>query len=408
MKRHLYLRIYLTILAIGLASLMAAAALAAHSYDGGHTMPPELVGGFGLVIDQLPGPDDPGFPEALGRVGDRLDADLTLYDRQGHRLGHAGPPLPDGTPGFFRGRERRGLRLRMPDGRRVALSGRHNGRPPIPLLGMIALAAGVVAVGAWPLARSITRRLETVEQGMAAWGAGDLSVRVPVDGSDEVAAVATAFNGAAERVEALLAAERRLLASASHELRSPLARIRMALELLDDGEATRQALVADAVRDVEELDRTVGDLLQVGRVQAVGVTADDPVDLAGLLREEGRHVGAAVSGPPCVVRGDEGLLRRMVRNLFDNAERHGGAPIEARTTATGLVVEDRGPGIAEGEAEAIFEAFHRPAGHAEGRDGGVGLGLSLVREIARQHGGEVVYAPRPGGGSRFEVTLPVA
>jgi signal transduction histidine kinase len=100
------------------------------------------------------------------------------------------------------------------------------------------------------------------------------------------------------------------------------------------------------------------------------------------------------------------LLHRLARNLFENARRHGAPPIEARTTPHGIEVCDRGPGIAEEHREAIFEPFWRPATHVEGQDGGVGLGLHLVREIARHHGGDVHVESREGGGSRFVVDLP--
>jgi signal transduction histidine kinase len=109
--------------------------------------------------------------------------------------------------------------------------------------------------------------------------------------------------------------------------------------------------------------------------------------------------------------GDPRLLRRMVRNLIDNGRRHGGGEVELRLETVGeagarLTVLDRGPGIASADAGRIFEPFYRPQGHAEGRDGGVGLGLSLVRHVAEHHGGQVRYRPREGGGSRFEVELP--
>jgi signal transduction histidine kinase len=180
----------------------------------------------------------------------------------------------------------------------------------------------------------------------------------------------------------------------------------MALELLHDLEPEHHALIEGAVGDIEELDATVGDLLRVGRMQALAGPADpEPVDLRALLEAEGRHVDAVVRGDALVVSGDARLLQRMIRNLLENARRHGAPPIEAWTTPTGLVVADRGPGVPAAEAERIFEPFHRPDGHAEGVDGGVGLGLHLVREIARHHGGTVRYRPRDGGGSEFEVML---
>ena len=274
-------------------------------------------------------------------------------------------------------------------------------------LALVSVMAGTVAIGCWPIARRITRRLELVKEGMGRWGEGELTVRVPVQGQDEVASVARSFNAAADRVQRSFDAQRRVLASASHELRSPLARLRMSLALLDDADPGRQALVRSAEQDIEELDATVSDILHVGRMQALDRPAQpQPVDLLALLREEGEKVGAVVDGPPRVVSGDARLLRRLARNLFENARRHGAPPIEARTTATGFEVRDHGPGVAPEHREAIFQPFWRPETPGDGQDRGVGLGLHLVREIARHHGGDVHVEPPDGGGSNFVVVLP--
>ncbi len=99
------------------------------------------------------------------------------------------------------------------------------------------------------------------------------------------------------------------------------------------------------------------------------------------------------------------MLRRLLRNLLENAARHGAPPITARVVPGGFEVLDRGPGVPEALRERIFEPFFRPEGHAEGRDGSVGLGLHLCREIARHHGGSVRCEPREGGGTRFVVLL---
>jgi signal transduction histidine kinase len=277
----------------------------------------------------------------------------------------------------------------------------------VSFLALVSVTAATVAVGCWPIARTITRRLELVKEGMARWGEGDLVVRVPVEGQDEIAGVAQTFNLAADRVQHLFDAQRRVLASASHELRSPLTRLRMSLALLDDPDPVKSALVRSAEQDIEELDATVSDILHVGRMQALPRPADPkPVDLLEILRDEGGKVGATVTGEVRIVHGDARLLRRLARNLFENARRHGAPPIAARTTADGFEVTDRGPGVAAEHRDAIFRPFWRPSGHVEGRDGSVGLGLHLVREIAHHHGGEVRVEDPEGGGSRFVVVLP--
>jgi signal transduction histidine kinase len=267
-------------------------------------------------------------------------------------------------------------------------------------LGLMALAMGI---GAWPLARSITGRLERLQRGVERWGNGDLGARVDVEGSDEVAELARGFNAAAHRVEGLVEGQRRMLSSASHELRSPLARVRMAIEMVDDPRPDRRALIEAAKGDIAELDELIDDLLLSSRLEARPL-ARETVDLGALAVEEASKVGATAAGAG-VVQGDARALRRLVRNLAENAVRHGGAAVHVAVEGTRLVVEDRGPGIPESERERIFEPFYRPASHSEGTDGGVGLGLALVRQIAEKHGGRAWVDSRDGGGARFVVEL---
>ena len=242
-----------------------------------------------------------------------------------------------------------------------------------------------------------------------ALGGGDLAARVAVQGRDEVAALAASFNRAAERIEQLVAAHKTLLANASHELRSPLARMRVGVEML--GEHAKPALRAELERNVAELDALVDEILLASRLDAVeSLEVREAVDLLALAAEECARVDAALEGDPVTLNGDPRLARRMIRNLLENARRYGGETpidVEVRRSAddTMLIrVCDRGPGVPEAERERIFEPFYRPAGARE-RAGGVGLGLALVRTIARKHGGDVQCVAREGGGSCFEVTL---
>lgn len=292
-----------------------------------------------------------------------------------------------------------------------AMRGRHAGPDPRMLLMFIGIGV-VVSVAAYPIVRRLTRRLERLQKQVDAWGEGRLSVRVAVEGRDEVARLATSFNRAAERIEALVESQKSLLANASHELRSPLARLRMAAELLQ--EKAPPEIRAELARNIVELDQLIEELLLASRLDAMGDAgpALEAVDLGALLGEECARAGAALSAPPLIVQGDPRLLRRLVRNLLENAERHGAAPIEVALTATSpdrvrLDVCDRGPGIPEAEREAIFTPFYRRAGASEA-DGGVGLGLSLVRQIARRHGGDAICRPGARGGCCFRVTLPMA
>lgn len=274
---------------------------------------------------------------------------------------------------------------------------------------MLVLIALVVAAGAYPVVRRLTGRLERLQRSVDAWGEGQLGTRVAVEGGDEVAQLAASFNGAAARIEALVDAQKSLLANASHELRSPLARIRMAAELL--AAQPLPAIQAELRRNIAELDQLIDELLLASRLDAAGpaMPAFEEVDLTGLVAEECARVGAVLDARVHSVQGDARLLRRMVRNLLENAARHGAGAIAVRLADDGgsglrLDVCDDGPGIPDAERERIFAPFYRIAGASEAA-GGVGLGLSLVRQIARHHGGEVQCVARARG-SCLRVTLP--
>jgi signal transduction histidine kinase len=267
--------------------------------------------------------------------------------------------------------------------------------------------------------RRLTRRLEALKRGVEQFGAGALDHRVAVSGADEVAALATSFNVAATRIEALVQSHRSLLANASHELRSPLARMRMAVSMLDEATPEqREKLKAEIATNVAELDGLVEEVLLASRLGAAeNALHRDKVDLLALAAEEAARVGAHVDASSgVVVQGDERLLRRAIRNLLENAQRYGGGKTDvvlARDRATPgagaveLQVCDRGPGVPEAMRERIFEPFFRLPGHAE-QAGGVGLGLALVKQIAERHGGSARCEARPGGGSRFVMEIPAA
>jgi signal transduction histidine kinase len=268
-----------------------------------------------------------------------------------------------------------------------------------------------VAAGAWPVVRRLTRRLEALKQGVEAFGAGALHQRVAEDGRDEVAALASSFNRAAARIEALLRSHQSLLANASHELRSPLSRLKMAVTILEDAPpGQRAALRREIDTNVAELDALVEEVLLASRLDAAAaLDHETALDLLAVVAEEAARVGATAQGDAVRVHGDERLLRRAARNLLENARRYGGGEIVATVGSTAGMIElrvcDRGPGVPEVYRERIFEAFFRLPGHAE-REGGVGLGLSLVRQIAERHGGSVRCEPREGGGTCFVLRLP--
>jgi signal transduction histidine kinase len=276
------------------------------------------------------------------------------------------------------------------------------------LLGTLFVA---VTAGAYPVVRRLTRRLEALQRGVEQFGAGDLGHRVDSGGRDEVAAVAVSFNRAARRIEELVRSNRALLANASHELRSPLARLKMAVAMMEGASAgQRDALRSEIDRDIRELDGLVEEVLLASRLDAQVPLQVESVDLLGLLVEEAARVGASAEGEPVMVEAEERLLRRALRNLLENARRYGGDEVDASVRRGGagqveVLVCDRGPGVPDGFREQVFEPFFRLPGHAE-RAGGVGLGLALVRQIAERHGGMVRCLAREGGGSCFVITLP--
>jgi signal transduction histidine kinase len=447
MKR-LYLRIYLAVL----ASLAIFAVLAALGWKLGverdRAGRDERALIAEVIAEILPSADAPPDAQraALERWQKRSGVDLAVFDAQRRPIAAAGRPLPPpassegGRESGWGGGDDVGLpvwSVRLPDGRwAVARPWRARGGPSF-AWGALLLALGLAtAIGAYPLVRRITRRLERLQAGVEALGSGDLSARVAVQGRDEIALLATSFNRSAERIEALMGAQRSLLANASHELKSPLARLRMAVTLLAERRAggapgtTDDAAAAELRREVErnvgELDALVDEILLASRLDAGAGIVREPVDLVALLAEACARVRAdleivagqsgergaadgAAAAIEVIVPGDPRLLRRLVRNLLENARRHGAGTtidvvLRAGTGPVEVDVCDRGPGVPEAERERIFEPFFRLAGHGEAA-GGIGLGLALVRQIAHRHGADVRCLPREGGGSCFRVSF---
>ena len=294
----------------------------------------------------------------------------------------------------------------------------HLRSPGMHALQVLLAIAAIVALAAYPVMARITRRLESLRGSVEAWGAGELGRRAMVDGQDEIASVAATFNTAADRVDALLAAHRGLLMNASHELRSPLARLAVAAEMVASG---ADPLLAAGIRaEIAELDALVGEILLSSRLDhATGPGDSERVDCLALAAEEAARAGVVLrqvseNDSGFEVDGSPRLLRRMIRNLIDNALRHGGPPVEIslspmrRPDSAGIqiAVHDHGEGIAPDLREKVFEPFFRPSGWSE-ESGGWGLGLSLVRQIARRHGGSV-RVETDAGVTSFIVELPVA
>ena len=391
-RRRLFWRIYLTLL----ASLVAAAlAMGALFWVLGQAQRELLADG---TAARKP------WPHAI-----------SLYESDGQLVDARGRPIPPAAwrpghwgPGGV-------LRLDLPDGRFVlARFGPPVGVRIVGILTIMLVVVVGVGLAAFPVTALLTRRLEALRAGMERWGKGadeggadEGGAHVPLDarGDDEVALLARTFNAAAARLDALLAAQKSLLANASHELRSPLARLRLAIDA-----GTPLDKRAEVVRNLTEMDDLVGELLLASRLEHLAPAHDrrEPVDLLGLAAEEAAPFDATVTGEPVEILGDIVLLRRLMRNLLENAAKHGRPPIEVTVTrgraGAEIAVTDAGAGIAETDRERVFEPFYRPAGQGEA-SGGWGLGLALVRQIAVRHGGEATCEASPGGGTRFVVSL---
>ncbi len=414
--QRLYLQFYATILLV--LAVFVAAALLTWRFVEEQTpqyldVAAELTGAL-LPDADAPQADDQKALEGLYR---KLRFDLALYRADGSLLATAGRPPPRFDPrrariGWRRGPNGPVFTLQLPDGRwLVAHQVRERPSPTLWIAGFLLLLAAAIALGAWPVVRRLGRRLERLKAGVEQLGGGNLGARVQVEGRDELAALAESFNRSAQRIEELVAAHRLLLANCSHELRTPLARIGVAASLLGDkaDPRTRDSLK----RDIAELDQLIEEILLSSRLEAVkGLEHNEPVDLLALAAEEAAHYDSEASGEALTVSGDRLLLRRLIRNLLENARRYAGdGPIDVAVTRKAdravLDVRDHGPGIPEDERERIFEPFYRlVAARESGR--GSGLGLALVREIARRHGGEAVCLAADGGGSLFRVELPAA
>ncbi len=293
-------------------------------------------------------------------------------------------------------------------------------RAPFGFFWTLGLVAVAVALAIYPIVRRLTHRLEALQRNVERWGDGDLSVRMATGGQDEVGFLATGFNKAAEQIQALvktredlLTSQKSLLANASHELRSPLTRIRMGLELM--GSTTSPTARNEITRNIGELDQLIDEILLASRLDAkeADLGTVEPVDLVGLAAEECARAQATldVAVSSVLVPGVAKLLRRVVRNLLENARRYGAGEVTlAIRTDAGFAtvqVSDRGPGVPEELSERIFEPFYRLPGASE-REGGVGLGLALVKSITQRHGGSVHCSNRSDGGACFEVRLPLA
>jgi two-component system sensor histidine kinase MprB len=278
-----------------------------------------------------------------------------------------------------------------------------------------AFAAAMARLFSRPVMRPISELTQAAEHIEAT---GDLGRRIGARGSDEVGRMADRFDAMLERLQASQAAQRRLVADASHELRTPVTSLRTNMEVLLAGaeleEGERRALLRDMVGQSEELSVLVGDLMELAR----GDAADPQVEevalesvVAEAIERARRHAPQVRFRPdlePCLVQGVPDRLGRAVNNLLDNAAQHtaAGGIVEVALRAGALSVRDHGPGVEPDELPLLFDRFFRGA-HERERHGS-GLGLAIVRQVAEAHGGTVAAANADEGGLLVRLALPAA
>ncbi len=285
-----------------------------------------------------------------------------------------------------------------------------------------ALAVLVSGLLCYLLSRLLTRRLGGLRQAATKLADGDLAVRLAVrgQGGDETDDLARDFNRMAAQLQQRIDAQRRLLADVSHELRSPLARLRVALALAEQNPAAAGPQLERIEREASRLDELIAELL---RSQSDQLAMDEHIDLVPLLRdlcndasfegrESGRRIELQIDCGQALVLGDGGRLRKAFDNVLRNALYY--SPPDtviavAIGTTTGEIrvsVQDQGPGIPAGELEHIFDEFYRVDSARTRETGGYGLGLAIARRAIVQHGGSIT-ASNTSPGLRMDITLPL-
>jgi two-component system, OmpR family, sensor kinase len=292
---------------------------------------------------------------------------------------------------------------------------------------LFAFALGISGLVCWWLARYVSKPVERLQSSARSLAAGNLDSRVGEEFSrrhDELGVLARDFDTMADHVRTLIASKESLLRAMSHELRSPLARLRVALSLARRGsDIPRQY---DRIElEAERLDVIIGQMLQLSHLRAIEPTLPRvPVDLTTLLTEvvedariEATAVNKNVEWTPTMsveIEGDHDLMRSAIENVLRNAVRftkEGTAVAVAMTREGGdtrIVIEDHGPGVPENELAKIFEPFHRVAEARDRDSGGTGLGLAITARIVNLYSGEVIARNRNGGGLSVEIRLPTA
>ncbi len=365
----------------------------------------------------------------LQRLESSFQAEGILTDREGRDLLTG----EDRTDLIREARQRRSLpffRRRRAVIGRVSEDGRYGfffliprGRVPLwVLLPQHLWVLGALVLLSYTLARHLTRPLRQIEKAVERFGQGDFSARIGSQRKDELGRLAQTFDQMAERIQTLLASERRLLTDISHELRSPLTRLGVAVELARTGE-NRAAALDRIQQEADRLNALVGELLQVTRAEADPSTLRrEPLRLDELLRQvasdaeiEAQAAGSSLRlevEQALGMHGDVELLRRALDNIVRNAIRHSPAGqaveigLERRAESAVVRVRDYGPGVPEEALPRIFDPFYRVETDRNRSTGGVGLGLAIARRAVNLHRG-ALRAQNARPGLAVEVELPL-
>ncbi len=284
---------------------------------------------------------------------------------------------------------------------------------PILALGLVlSIGTLLTVLTALLLVRRLSLPLGRLTQAAAGVGRGETPEPLPETGPVELATLARAFNRMTQQVRELLDNRTTLLAGISHDLRTPLARLRLALEML--AEKPTPALISRMGRDLEEMNRMIGEFLDLARgLQQEEKQRVDIGELLGQAVADARAGGALIQwapAAPCHSDCRPGALRRILDNLIQNAVRYGGAdPVTVECDCDGgnitLRVLDRGPGIAPDQLEAVFRPFYRIESSRSGATGGSGLGLAIARQLADANGWQIKLLVREGGGTEARLSL---
>lgn len=297
---------------------------------------------------------------------------------------------------------------------RIGFPREHLGmQPPLALMLVLAATVALTLITAVILARRITRPLERLSEAARHIGRGNTPETLPETGAEELAGLARTFNHMALQVQALLANRTTLLAGISHDLRTPLARMRLAVEMLPENSDPK--IIARLQNDLEEMNRLIGEFLAFSRgLEKEAVQENDLNQLLQELADNAKNGGAEVKWQPqmpCLRPVGPMALRRILANLIGNAVRYGaGKAVEIECDCTDKItvirVLDRGPGIPPEQVESVFRPFYRIESSRSSTTGGSGLGLAIARQLADVNGWKIELLPREGGGTEARLTIP--